>query len=91
MAKAKAKAKAKAPKEKKRQHPSYHRDSTRCDAPIEEWRVLDRHCNYSKFSGSRYTPSNYSGCLCMRCGYRWRTQADYVALMSDAKPSERLR
>lgn len=70
-----------------KKHPGGHGD---CKAKPEQWRVLDRHCNYSKFNGSRYTPSAYSACKCLKCGAVWRTKADYVALMCDATAKERL-
>ncbi len=62
-----------------------------CDAPMSDWRVLDRNCNYSAFSGRHYTPSNYSACKCMACGHVWRTKADYVAGLSDASKTERFK
>lgn len=43
-----------------------------------QWRILDYKCNYSKFSGSRYTPSDYSAITCNGCGRVWRTKAAYV-------------
>lgn len=43
-----------------------------------KWGVLDHRCNYSKFNGSRYTPSAYSSITCSRCGAVWRTKASYV-------------
>jgi hypothetical protein len=48
--------------------------------PVAEraWSILDYKCNYSKFNGSRYTPSAYSLITCARCGSYWRTKADYV-------------
>jgi hypothetical protein len=54
----------------------------RCPGTNEErkvnWRVLDHKCNYSKFNGSRYTPSAYSSVTCRVCGSVWRTKAAYV-------------
>lgn len=48
--------------------------------PVEcrRWRVLDYKCNYSKFNGRRYTPSDYSAVTCRACGAVWRTKAGYV-------------
>jgi hypothetical protein len=46
--------------------------------PGRLWRVVDYKCNYSKFNGSRYTPSQYSLLHCLRCGRFWRTKASYV-------------
>lgn len=69
-------------------HPGGHGD---CMAKHEHWRVLDRHCNYSRFNGGRYTPSDYSACKCMTCGAVWRTKADYVALLNDATAKERFK
>lgn len=68
-----------------------HPQRRECTAGIEQWRVLDRHCNYSKFNGSRYTPSDYSSCKCMKCKMVWRTKAEYVARIADATPAERLK
>lgn len=66
-------------------HPRRGKD---CNAKIGEWRVLDRHCNYSAFNGNNYTPSLYSACKCMKCKAVWRTKADYVAQIADATPRE---
>jgi hypothetical protein len=46
------------------------------------WRVLDYKCNYSKFNGSRRTPSAYSAVQCNGCGRVWRTKASYVEELS---------
>ncbi|KKL61154.1 hypothetical protein LCGC14_2198180 [marine sediment metagenome] len=50
------------------------RSATRRDT----WRIVQYHCNHSKFNGSRYTPSDYSEIRCNRCHYVWRTRAAYV-------------
>ena len=42
------------------------------------WVVLDYRCNYSKFNGGRYTPSDYSCIKCLACGAIGRTKAKYV-------------
>lgn len=62
-----------------------------CKAPIEHWRVIDRNCNYSHFNGRRWTPSDYSALVCMKCGWRWRTKAAYVVEVKDATATERMR
>lgn len=51
----------------------------------EWWRVYQRNCNFSAFSGYHWTPSNYSGirCLVYDCNRRWRTKAAYVATLPD--------
>lgn len=46
--------------------------------PERAWEVLDYRCNYSKFNGSRYTPSDYSLIQCRACHALWRTKAGYV-------------
>lgn len=48
--------------------------------PVRErrWRVMQRCCNHSAFSGYRETPSNYSSVTCLVCGCSWRTKAAYV-------------
>lgn len=48
--------------------------------PIEQrnWVVMDYKCNYSAFSGWKYTPSDYSSVRCVECGCTWRTKAGYV-------------
>lgn len=74
--------------EKKYQHPPTH-PSDPCKALIDKWRVIDRHCNYSRFGGGRCQPSQYSALKCLKCGARWRTKADYVALVKDATPKEK--
>lgn len=43
-----------------------------------EWRVVDRCCNYSKYNGRRYTPSEYSALVCLTCHASWRSKGDYV-------------
>lgn len=45
------------------------------------WVVLQRYCNYSAFSGYRYTPSDYSCLQCHVCGTVWRTKAAYVSTL----------
>lgn len=59
-----------------------------CEAPTSEWRVITRFGNYSKFNGGRFTPSRYSALACGRCGYLWRTDAQYVADVRSASPAE---
>jgi hypothetical protein len=61
----------------------------RCDNP--QWRVIQRHCNHSAFSGYHYTPSAYSSVFCMSCDAHWRTKADYVARLPDATNQDLLR
>lgn len=50
--------------------------------------VETRMCNYSKFNGSRYTPSSYSGIRCLNCRYPWRTRAAWVDDLRDATEAE---
>ncbi len=52
-------------------------------ADQRNWIVLQRRCNYSAFSGYRYTPSDYSCIQCHACGMVWRTKADYVSILKD--------
>jgi hypothetical protein len=68
-----------------------HGGSYECEALKDEWRVLDRYCNYSTFNGRHRTPSEYSACKCLRCGFTWRTKADYVADLKDATTAERFQ
>jgi hypothetical protein len=49
------------------------------------WVVVHRHCNYSAFSGYRYTPSDYSLVTCEDCGRRWRTKAEYVTALPNQR------
>lgn len=56
-----------------------------CSCPESKKAVEDRRwcvqvykANYSKFNGSRYTPSAYSLVECSACGKFWRTKAAYV-------------
>ena len=55
--------------------------------PLKEraWVVSSRKCNYSRFNGSRRTPSAYSEVICLRCRGRWRTKAAYVEQLPDRK------
>jgi hypothetical protein len=49
------------------------------------WVVIDRQCNYSAFSGSRRTASDYSAVHCPVCGHIWRTKARYVGGLPDGR------
>lgn len=48
-----------------------------------QWRVRQRKCNHSAFSGGRYTPSDYSEVTCLRCLGTWRTKAAYADKLPD--------
>lgn len=51
----------------------------RCPRPVRERLVvIDKHCNFSAFSGYQYTPSRYSSVACCDCGRVRRTSAFYV-------------
>lgn len=56
--------------------------------PGRLWRVISRECNYSRFNGSHYTPSNWSSVCCLRCGAHWRTKAGYVHDLADRLDEE---
>jgi hypothetical protein len=53
-----------------------------CQGTVAErrrhWRVFQRHCNFSAFSGYHRMPSAYSGVFCLNCNGTWRTTARYV-------------
>ncbi len=49
--------------------------------PIDRARVAVRYGNYSAFNGYHFTPSDYSELVCLNCLMRWRTKADYVAML----------
>lgn len=51
--------------------------------------VLMRNCNYSAFSGYRWTPSDYSLVRCTVTHRSWRTKAAYVDALPDAVGDER--
>ena len=56
------------------------RSSLRCPkCRRADTRVTVRMANYSKFNGSRYTPSDYSALRCLDCGHPWRSKAKAVA------------
>lgn len=59
--------------------------------PLAErnWRVYQRYCNHSAFSGYHYTPSRYSALCCESCRAHWRTTAAYVDKVRDATPEDR--
>ena len=62
----------------------------KCDErakPIRErnWRVIHRLCNYSAFSGYRWTPSDWSLIKCFTCGALGRTKAKYVERLRDGR------
>lgn len=56
-----------------------------CKCNKENWRVIDRKCNYSAFNGYRKTESEYSLIRCNNCKSRWRTKAKYVEKLKDLK------
>jgi hypothetical protein len=56
--------------------------------PARLWRVMQRYCNHSAFSGYRYVPSRYSCIFCLRCGACWRTTASFVAYLADNTEDE---
>ena len=59
-----------------------------CKVPAHRatgWEVWQYRCNYSAFSGSRYTPSDYSLVYCRECRALWRTKAAYVNTLPLAK------
>ena len=45
----------------------------------------------SAFSGSHYTPSDYSRIRCLKCGRYWRSKGKYVRLLRDATREEATR
>lgn len=53
------------------------------------WRTLTFRGNYSAFHGYRFTPSDYSSIICLRCGSCWRTKAAYVDDLKIATEAER--
>ena len=76
---------------RKLKHGGWGQREATCTATTDQWRVLDRYCNYSKFNGGHRTTSDYSSCKCMGCGHVWRTKADYVADLKDATAAERMK
>ena len=50
--------------------------------------VVTRRGNYSRFSGSRFTPSAYSELRCLDCGRFWRSKSNLVDLTRNAKGDE---
>lgn len=49
-----------------------------------EWYAVDIRCaNRSAFNGYRWTPSDYSGVRCCKCGTVRRTKAAYVERIPD--------
>jgi len=56
--------------------------------PVTErnWIVVNRECNYSAFSGYRWTPSRYSLVHCRECRALGRTKAKYVDQLKDGNP-----
>jgi hypothetical protein len=61
--------------------------------PIHQrrWRVRDRNCHYSAFSGYHWTSSNYSSVQCFGCGRIWRTRAAYVDVLPNIRQRDRLK
>ena len=64
-----------------------------CTTPTGErrarWRVFRHRYNTSTFNGGRYTPSDYSDVLCLKCGRIWRTKAAYVETLAHATDAEK--
>lgn len=70
-------------------HPSYNKNTANhCTAPPARWRVRQRNCNHSAFSGYHETPSQYSGLVCLECHHTWRSKAGYVKSIADLKPGD---
>lgn len=53
-----------------------------CQDITHRRRVTIYKGNYSAFNGYRFTPSDYSECICIDCRLRWRTKAKYVKHLS---------
>lgn len=62
--------------------------ATGSNRPARLWRVLQRYCSHSAFSGYHCTPSDWSSVQCLRCGAAWRTKANYVAVLPDRAADE---
>ena len=60
------------------------------DVSLEKrrWVVTARRCNYSAFNGYRCTSSDYSEVWCLVCNQHWRTKAEYVEKLRDARKGE---
>lgn len=58
---------------------------------MKNWRIIDYKCNYSKFNGCRYTPSDWSKIRCLCCGNYWRTKQSYVDDLDFATDEEQKR
>lgn len=56
-----------------------------------QWKVIDRNCNYSAFSGYAWTYSEYSSVTCQKCKNVWRTKARYVEELPIMTDEERKR
>lgn len=61
-----------------------------CDCLRQYYRVVHRHHNHSYFESPQGQPhySNYSGIVCMRCGWRFRTKAKWVNGCPDLNEQE---
>ena len=51
----------------------------------DHWVVVARNANYSAFNGYHRTWSRYSALRCTYCGRCWRTAANYVRHLPDAR------
>lgn len=60
----------------------------KCKSMISDWRVIDRHCSYTR---GQFKPSESSKCKCTKCKQTWRTKGDYVVLLKDATAKERFK
>ena len=67
-------------------------DNLRCRREHRaSWVVVMRRANRSAFNGYHWTPSDYSALRCLACGRFWRTKAEYVDTVRDARRDEAYR
>lgn len=65
-----------------------------CQCPGKDrsfWRIETWRGNRSAFNGYRFTRSDYSRIVCLRCGTPWRTKAAYVGTLLMMTEDERLK
>lgn len=61
--------------------------------PVKDrlWRVCQRNCHHSAFSGYHLTSSVYSEVVCLNCNARGRTKAAYVDFLPTHDKDEYIR
>ena len=69
-------------------YPAATRSSTIPHPELHDHVVYARNHNNSAFSGYHYTPSDYSGIVCLQTWKPWRAKGQYVDRLPDITPEQ---